>query len=179
MGFRYGKMKYLTVLLLFALLISSCTEERFLGIFNRVTVKHYPADTTFVYNVKIKVEPDNVTKEDAKTLADNLPQYLDDSLRSLKTQRFGFFYKIKNPPIFDTQNISRSETFMRAYLNGQGYYHTNFKDSFYIDTYKKQQRATVVFTIDPGKVTIIDSLSYNLSDTSMRRIAERENISKN
>src|SRR3954453_11598972 len=106
MGFRYGMMKYLTALLICALLISSCTEEKFLGVFNRVTVKHYPADTPFVYNVKINVEPNKVSKADVKTLTDNLPDYLDDSLRSLKTQRFGIFYKIKNPPVFDTQNIS-------------------------------------------------------------------------
>ena len=140
MGFRNGMMKYITVLLVVTLFISSCTEERFLGIFNRVTVKHYPADTPFVYNVKINVEPANVSKADAKTISDNLPGYLDDSLRSLKTQRFGIFYKIKSPPIFDTQNISRSETFMKTYLNALGYYHTHFRDSFYIDTFKQQQR---------------------------------------
>src|SRR3954452_5167751 len=116
MGFRYGMMKYIAALLVCALFISSCTEEKFLGI-NRVTVNHYIADTPFVYNVKIKVVPDNVSKTDVKTLTDNLPDYLDDSLRSLKTQRFGIFYRIKNPPIFDTQNISRSKTFMIAYLN--------------------------------------------------------------
>src|SRR5205085_10416537 len=38
---------------------------------------------------------------------------------------------------------------------------------------------TVVFTVDPGKVTIIDSLSYSLGDTTLRRIAERENVLKN
>src|SRR4051812_42727570 len=179
MGFRYGMIKYIIALLICALFISSCTEEKFLGIFNRVTVKRYPADTPFVYNVKINVEPDNVSKTDAKTLSDNLPDYLDDSLRSLKTQRFGIFYKIKSPPVFDTQNISRSETFMRTYLNAQGYYHTHFKDSFYIDTFQQQQRATVVFTVDPGKVTIIDSVSYSLSDTTLRRIAERDNVLKN
>src|SRR3954447_15333547 len=144
MGFRYGMMKYLTALLVCALLISSCTEEKFLGIFNRVTVKRYPTDTPFVYNVNIKVEDKNLPKEDAKSISDNLPEYLDDSLRSLKTQRFGFFYKIKNPPVFDTQNISRSETFMKAYLNARGYCHTHFKDSIYIDTFKKEQRSIVV-----------------------------------
>ena len=178
MGFRYGMMKYIAALLVCALFISSCTEEKFLGI-NRVTVNHYPADTPFVYNVKIKVVPDNVSKTDAKTLSDNLPDYLDDSLRSLKTQRFGIFYRIKNPPVFDTQNISRSKTFMRTYLNAQGYYHSHFKDTFYIDNYKQQERATVVFTVDPGKVTIIDSVSYSLGDTALRRIAERENVLKN
>jgi outer membrane protein insertion porin family len=178
MGFRNGMMKYIAALLVCALLISSCTEEKFLGI-NRVTVNHYPADTPFVYNVKIKVVPDNVSKADEKTLSDNLPDYLDDSLRSLKIQRFGVFYKIKNPPVFDTQNISRSEAFMRAYLNAQGYYHSHFKDTFYINNFKQQERATIVFTVDPGKVTIIDSMSYSLGDTTLRRIAERENVLKN
>src|SRR5438874_1270743 len=149
MGFKHGMMKYITALLVCALFISSCTEEKFLGIFNRVSVKHYPTDTPFVYNMKIQVEPGNVSKGDVKTITDNLPNYLDDSLRSLKTQSFGIFYKIKNPPVFDTQNISRSINFMGAYLNGQGYYHTHVRDSFYIYRFKQQQRVTVVFTIDP------------------------------
>ena len=179
MGFRYGMMKYTGALLMCVLLFSSCTESKFLFVFNRVSVKHYPADTPFVYNVKINVAPEDISQADQKTLSDNLPQYVDDSLRSRKTQRFGLFYRIKNPPIFDTQSISHSITFMRAYLNAQGYYHTHFRDSFYIDTFNNQQRTTVVFNVDPGKVTIIDSLSYNLGTNNLQRIAEQERVQKN
>ncbi|TKK68897.1 hypothetical protein FC093_09375 [Ilyomonas limi] len=179
MGFRYGMMKYIVALLAGVLFLSSCTESKFLFAFNRISVKHYPTDTPFVYNVKIKVQPKDVSPADQKTLEESLPEYLDDSLRSRKTQRFGLFYRIKNPPVFDTFSISQSVTFMRAYLNAQGYYHTHFRDSFYIDTFKNQQRAIVVFTVDPGKVTIIDSLSYNLSDSTLQRIAERERVQKN
>ncbi len=178
MGSRYGKVKYIYAFLFCALVISSCTEEKFLFAFNRINVKNFPADTPFVYNVKINLQSPDVNGTDKKNLANDLPNYLDDSLRSLKTQRFGLFYRIKNPPVFDTQNISRSQRFMSAYLNAQGYFHTSFEDSFYIDTFRNQQRVTVVFTIDPGKVTIIDSLSYQLGDTTLQRIAIRENIMK-
>src|SRR5690349_21627709 len=98
MGFRYGMMKYIGALLLCAVFISSCTEEKFLFV-RRVSVKHYPTDTPFVYNVKINVKEDNISPADLKTLTDNLPGYLDDSLRSHKAHRFGLLYRIKNPPV--------------------------------------------------------------------------------
>jgi outer membrane protein insertion porin family len=56
---------------------------------------------------------------------------------------------------------------MTGYLNSQGYYTPTFKNidsSYSFDTVKNQIRTTISLIIDPGKTTIIDSLSYNLEN---------------
>ncbi len=175
MGFLSCRLfKYWPVLLLL-LLSASCTEEKFLFAINRNIVKNYPADTPFVYSTEINIKGDDISKNEENDLLRALPNYFDDSIRVQKAQRFGIFYRIKNPPLFDTSHISHSISFMNGYLNSIGYYHAAFTDSFYIDTFKKQQRTYVVFTLDPGKVTIIDSIEYKLNDSILQRIATREN----
>ena len=175
MGFASCRLaRYLPVLLLL-LLLGSCTEEKFLFVINRNIVKNYPADTPFVYSTEINVKSNNISQNEKNELLRTLPNYFDDSVRVPKVQRFGVFYRIKNPALFDTSHISHSFVYMNGYLNSVGYYHTVFTDSFYVETFKKQKRTHIVFTLDPGKVTLIDSIEYKLNDTILQRITTREN----
>ena len=146
---------------------SSCSVQE------RTTVKNYPVDTPFVFDNKIILDND-VPKDEKKKLSSSLQNYWDDSLRVPRVQQFGFFYKIKNPPVFDTTNITRSKKFMDAYLQSQGYYYAQLNDTFHIDTFKNQLRTIVEMNIDPGKTTIIDSLGYDLNDTTLEQISLQE-----
>src|SRR6266487_4437327 len=166
---------------LFAFLLTSCTEQKFLFVFNRVSVKNPPVDTPFVYNNKINVSG-SIGKDEKKRLTDELASYWDDSMYARKLQKFGIFNVIKNPPLFDTVNLARTKIFMTGYLNSQGYYTPSFKniDSSYsvktvIRHHKPQIRTTISFNIDPGKTTIIDSLSYNLENNYLNRLAYTNN----
>ncbi len=142
MGFVSCRViRYLPLLLLLVIFVASCTEEKFLFVINRNNVKNFPADTPFVYNTEIRIQGKNISKGEKASLLTNLPNYFDDSIRVLKAQRFGIFYRIKNPPIFDTAHMTHSISFMNSYLNSIGYYHTTFRDSFYIDTFRKQESA--------------------------------------
>ncbi len=171
--------KFSPVVLLLLLFATSCTEEKLLLVFNRNSVKNFPADTPFVYNTQIAVESKNVSGDEKQDLLKVLPTYLDDSLQALRAQRFGFFYRIKNPPIFDTSHINRSVSFMTGYLNSIGYYHTAFRDTFYVDTFRNQQRTYITLIVDPGKVTVIDSFSYNLGDSTLQQLATSDNANNN
>lgn len=164
-------------LILFCLILSfltSCTEQKFLFVFNRVSVKKPPLDTPFVFDNKINVI--GITnKDEKKRLTNELNNYWDDSLYASKVQKFGVFYTLRNPPIFDTLNIARTQTFMRGYLNSQGYYNATFPNidsSYSFDTIKNQIRTTVSFDIIPGKNLIIDSLYYDLNDTLLNKLSE-------
>ena len=183
MGFASCRfMRYIPVLLLL-LFACSCTEEKFLFAIDRNTVRDYPLDTPFVYSTEINIPSQSITKSEKTDLLRALPNYFDDSIRVQKEQRFGILYTIKHPPVFDTSHIEHSITFMNGYLNSVGYYHTAFSDSFYIDTVKKikhhkpatQLRTHVVFTVNPGKVTLIDSVQYKLGDSILQHIATGEN----
>jgi hypothetical protein len=163
--------------------MSSCTGEKFLFVFNSVKVKNYPVDTPFVYNNKVNING-KLTKDEETRLQENLLNYWADSLFARRVQKLGVLYTLKNPPIFDTSTISTTRRFMNSFLFSQGYFSPVLRDTFYIDTFQKnkqaaQLRTTVVMSIDPGKREIIDSLGYQLEDTTLQRIARRNaNASK-
>lgn len=150
-------------LLLLAFFSVSCSEQR------RTWVRNYPANTPFVYANKINLSG-NLPKDEKKRLLTELINYWDDSLKVPKQQEFGIIYKIKSPPIFDSTNILRSINFMNAYLNSQGYYYALLKSSYFIDTLKDQIRSHITLQIDPGKNLSIDTVTYNLTDSTLQKI---------
>jgi hypothetical protein len=159
--------------------VSSCTSEKFL-FFNSVKVKNYPTDTPFVYNNKINING-KIAKDEKIRLQENLLNYWSDSLFARRLQKLGVFYTLKNPPVFDTSTLSTSRRFMNSFLFSQGYFNTVLNDTFFIDTFHKgnqplQYRTTVVMNITPGARTTIDSLTYDLGDSILRKVAR--NFSK-
>ena len=144
-----------------------------LGLNSCVTVKNPPEGEPFVFDSKIELKSDNISKEEAKLLKTNLAEFWVDSLRSPKVQKYFVAYKIVSPPVFDTANLSKSIQFMDSYMNSEGYYQAIFKDSVRVDSLSApgQKRVTVTMYVDPNKAMIIDSLGYGLADTALERIA--------
>ncbi|UAY54475.1 BamA/TamA family outer membrane protein [Arachidicoccus terrestris] len=138
-----------------------------------VTVKNPPVGQPFVYDSKIELKSDNLSKEEAKLLKTNLAEFWVDSLRPPKVQRYFVAYRIVSPPVFDTAGIEKSIQFMDSYMNSAGYYQATFKDSVRVDSTSApgQKRVTVTMYVDPNKAMIIDSLGYGLADTALQRIA--------
>jgi len=150
------------------LVLASCSEER------RTSVKSgdYPPHTAFIYSNKIIVN-DAISKDEKNKLTQELENYWDDSLRARKEQRFLFWYRVKNPAVFDTVNLARSRNYMNAYLNSLGYYYGNFKDSIHIDTLDDQVRVHAFMNVSPGKNISIDSVDYQLEDSSLQAITKQ------
>lgn len=138
------------------------------------SVKDFPINKPFVFANKVTVKG-NISKDEKKRLTIELDNYWDDSLRARKVQQFGFIYKLKNPPVFDSGNIGRTKGFMNAYLNSQGYYYANLQDSVRIDSVVVkikghglfaskqpvlQQRTNIDILVDIGKRIIIDSIGF-------------------
>jgi outer membrane protein insertion porin family len=166
-------------------------------LFSCTTVKEYQSGKPFVFENKVILNT-NVAKDEKKRLIAELDNYWDDSLRVQRLQKFGVFYTIKKPPVFDSANVLRTHQFMSAYLNSQGYYYAKFiKDSVHTDTarqiqkgflwnlikfikvprYKKikdQLRTHVTMTIELGKNITIDSISYTLNDSALQALAQKE-----
>lgn len=155
----------LTVLSLLLAMISSCSVSK------RTFIKNHPVNRAFVYDNKLTLKGD-LSKDEKIRLTNDLEKYWDDSLQVRRIQQFGLFYKIKNPPVFDSGNIARSVNFMNAYLNSQGYYYAGFTNSVRIDTVKNQLRATVGMNITVGKNISIDSVSYDLGDTTLQNLTK-------
>ena len=137
-------------------------------------VKNAPKEKPFVYDNKIVLYTD--AKGDAKTqMLTDLQNYWDDSLKVKRVNKF-FLPQIKDPQVLDTANLSRTEAYMNAYLQSQGYYSAQFhRDSstIKIDSTKVpgQKRATVTVNITTGKNLRIDSTGINITDTTLQTLA--------
>lgn len=157
------KTVFLSLLMLSLLpaMFSSCT-----------TVKNAPA-APFVFDNKITLSG-NIPKDEKIRLTTELENYWDDSAKARKITQFGVSHRVIDPPVFDSANINRSINFMNAYLNSQGYYYAQFSDSVKIDSVNDERRVKLHMIIDVGKNITIDSVSYNLGDTTLQRLTSEE-----
>lgn len=154
----------------FALVMSSCS------VLQKTVVKNHPVNRPFVFDNKITLKG-NIAKDEKNRLTEELGKYWDDSLQVRKIQQFYIINKIKNPPVFDSANINRSISLMNAYLNSQGYYYASFTDTVKMDTVKDQIRTKIEMAIEIGKNITIDSVSYELGDSTLQQLTR--NAEKN
>jgi hypothetical protein len=157
---------YITIITAFLLMgiFSSCASLLHTKVVNP------PAGKPFVYSNKINLSG-NLSKDEKKRMTYELENYWEDSLQVREVQSWIIKTQIRNPPVFDSANIQRSISFMNAYLNAQGYFYAHLKDSVYIDTIGDQLRANVIMNIDIGKNITIDTVTYNLSDSTLQSIS--------
>ena len=165
MHLTFHKLNIVVIFVLSLLLamFSSCSVTK------RTSVKNYPKNKPFVYDSKINLIGD-IDKDEKNRLSYELNNYWDDSLKVKKSQQFGFLYKIKNPQLFDSNNINRSVTLMNAYLNSMGYYYAVFTSASHIDTLKDQLQTRINMNILLGKNIKIDSVSYNMEDSNLQKL---------
>ncbi len=139
----------------FACMLASCT-----------VVKN-ASEGKFVFNNKIILQGD-ISKDEKKRLESDLNDYWDDSLKAKRVRQFGVITKIKDPQRFDTTNLQRTRVFMNSYLNSQGYYNAELRDSIAAEK-DDSLRITPVMLINPGKRLTIDSFGFDLADTLLQK----------
>ena len=130
---------------------------------SKVFVKKYPKNKPFVYETNINVISD-MPKADKTLLADRLENQLDDSVRPRSISRL-LWRVMKNPPVYDPANADKSVLFMKSLLVSLGYFYDSTSYRAEIDSSKSADGkfpTTLTFDVAPGKVTRIDSLTYNL-----------------
>lgn len=127
-------------------------------------VKNYPRGKAFVYDTEVHIQGKYSTDE-KKELKTELENQLHDSIVPRRKRVLFFFRTLKEPPVFDTQNISRSKVYMSAQLNSLGYYRDTINHKVRIDTVKDQMRTYIDFYVIPGKLIRIDSVWYDLLDS--------------
>jgi outer membrane protein insertion porin family len=132
--------------------------------------KKFQQGKPFVYKTNINIVG-NVP--DKLALQERLQNQLDDSLKTRIISYAGVRRVLLKPPVFDTINIGRSRIFMTSLLRSLGYFYPQIRDTFYIDTVRKQYRAHVRFTVTPGKVLRLDSIGYAFRDPELQRLALR------
>lgn len=164
---KKGTGQYLyCICILLIMSLSACS------IYDRTSVKNPPVNKPFVFDNSVEVVPNQMSLSDAANLEQDLGGYWADSLNANRYRRYGFFYRINNPPVFDTANITATHKLMLGYMRSKGYFGASATDTFHIDSTSKpsQQRTFVKMSITPGKPIIIDSLSYSLPDSNLTKI---------
>jgi len=69
------------------------------------------------------------------------------------------------PVIYDSTKTAQSAQNMVSYLNNQGFFYASVGD----DQKIKSQKATVAYQVNTGKSFIIDSIGFNIPDTTIRK----------
>jgi outer membrane protein assembly factor BamA len=91
-----------------------------------------------------------------------------------RVQTLGFWTSLKNPPAYDSLNADKSVIYMRALLNSLGYFRDTitYKSTQRIVRDKKrlQYRTYTNFSVYPGTVMRLDSISYDLNDDTLQKI---------
>lgn len=142
-------------------------------LFSCSTVRNFPKNKPFVYKTEITLNGKFNTDE-RKDLLQKLQTQLHDSIRVRSVQKLVFWHTLKNPPVYDSLNADKSVIFMRGLLNSLGYY----RDTITYDTTLKvvevkndtQYRTTVHFRVTPGRLTHIDSLSFDLPNPVLQQL---------
>lgn len=141
------------------------------------TVKNYPKNTPFVYEYKVNVEG-NIAEETKADLTSGLENQLDDSIAVRRTTKL--LKKILDkPPVYDSANAERSKVFMDALMTSLGYFYDSIGYTAKTDTVGDQQRVSITFTVKPGKLTALDTITYKLDSpyhytvqTELQRITD-------
>ena len=164
-----GKVKIIrfsSSLSLFSLLffLNSCADLK------RAIIHDYPKEKAFIYKNKIIVK-DAITSQNAKELSIALDNYWDDSIKVQKIRQYGFFNTIIKPQTYQPERMSRTIQYMSNFLATEGYHHPVFTPIITTDTVKKEWRTSVTLEVELNKKTLLDTITYQLSDPVLQNIA--------
>lgn len=166
---QLGKVKiirFLPSLTLIGLLflLNGCAD------FKRAIVHDYPKEKAFLYQNKIIIK-DAPSKHIGKELTIALDNYWDDSLKVRKIRQYGFFNTIIKPQAYQPERMGRTIQFMGNFLASEGYHHPIFTPIVSTDTVKREWRTKLTMQITLQKKTLIDTITYKLSDPILLDIA--------
>ena len=142
-----------------SLILSSC-----------IVPKHYQKDKAFVTKNSIEVKGGKFTKAETIALKSRLNAQLDDSATINVVDKYFIRHVYNNPPAFDTIYAAQSARNMQASMLHLGYYQA--KASYKADTVDKK-RVHVQYTVEPGKPTLIDTISYHLRRQDLQELANQ------
>jgi outer membrane protein assembly factor BamA len=137
-----------------------------------VIVQKYQKNVPFVFKNNIKLNAENVSKDEKVILKSKLNTQLTDSARVNVKDKFFLFHYYVHPPVFDTNAVATSAANMRALLINSGFYSPVVNYSFDTTTKKKnQKRVTINYEVNSGKRTMIDTVAYLFTNPQLQQLA--------
>ncbi|MGN6249181.1 MAG: BamA/TamA family outer membrane protein [Ginsengibacter sp.] len=137
-----------------------------------IVVQKYQKNVPFVFKNNIKLNAENVSKDEKVLLKSKLNTQLNDSARVNVKDKFFIFHYYVNPPVFDTNAVAASATSMRALLINSGFYNPEVNYSYDTTTKKRtQKRVTITYNVKTGKRTMIDTVAYLFTKPTLQQLA--------
>jgi outer membrane protein insertion porin family len=152
--------QHLRNILFLSLVLSSC-----------IVPKKYQKGKPFVTKNSIEVKGGKFTRDEMIALKSRLNAQLDDSSKINVVDHYFIRHVYNNPPVFDTNSAALSARNMKASMMHLGYYSAIV--TYKADTVKvgKQLRVHVKYIVEPGKPTLIDTISYQLRKPDLQQLA--------
>jgi outer membrane protein assembly factor BamA len=160
-------IRHLLVLLLVLSGVVSCT-----------VVKRYQPEVPFIYEntVKLTGVPE---KEKGLLIKSKLEEQIEDSamvydVSKIPWPKFPWVIPvpvIDRPLKFDSAAIQQTTVNMRYLMASMGYKSSEVRVDSSLERKKNQQRIKVTYTVNAGRLFRIDSVAYNLADSTLQMIA--------
>ncbi|MBU6158107.1 MAG: BamA/TamA family outer membrane protein [Bacteroidetes bacterium] len=141
-------------------------------------VRNFPQNKPFIYENHFHISGNEFSKKEKKALLEKLNTQLNDSLKIKVKTKLLFFKQILDPPAFDTSNALSSCNNLDVFFKTMGYYYVQTSFNYQTDSIIKsnqlnnQYRVTTHFKIEPGKPFRIDSVAYDIVDSSQYELSK-------
>lgn len=181
-NFKPGNF-FLPALIFLALLVSSC----------RIT-KNVPENEYLLDNTNLKIESKDKKlginegdltnyirqKPNKRVLLFRMHLRIYNWARQGKERGFNKLFRTigEEPVLLDTFQTSQTVQNLKRYLDSKGFYNSRVEAVTDSAKYKNQPRATVDYTIYPGKPYRIKSVNYVIEDTIIRQIVLKDTINQ-
>lgn len=163
------------ILLLGIVLLGSCNSTKFV-----------PEGKYLLNKVSVKVDDNNIKKEDIKTYVRQ-----KENLKILGLMKFHLWvYNLSSvkkendwlkrigeaPVIYEQIQSQRSKEQLQIYLKNKGYYNASIKDTLVYGS--KEKKVNLVFNVEAGQPYLIRNYSYSLKDESLRSIILKDSVNQ-
>jgi outer membrane protein insertion porin family len=148
------------------------------GMWSCTVVRNFRPDQPFIYENVVKVNgiSDKEKRSEAKT---RLFEQIEDSVQVVQVSKlpwpkFPWFIPLplmESPRRYDSVAVRQSTRNMRNLMSSLGYRGAEVKADSSLRTVKDQQRVKVTYEVNAGRLFLLDSLAYNLSDSNLQRLA--------
>ncbi len=173
---KITSLRLIKLILLVTVLLPACT-----------ILKTEQKGKPFIVKNTIEVKGGNFSKDELITVKSRLNTQLEDSSKINVVDKLFFWHIYEKPAAFDTAYTALSAKNMQGSMLHLGYYratptyktdttfiknHTVFSFRHFPGYKQNQQRVHVTYTIDAGKPTLIDTVSYRLRKPDLQLLAQ-------
>lgn len=171
-------MKYINLYIVFFIaLLSSCSATKFLADDDHLLDKVIIRSTDKNFDTSI-LSPYVVQHANSKWFSlfkiplatyslsgNDTTKWVNRTLRSVG----------EKPILFDVKQTKQSQTNLLEVLHNMGYMHASVN----IDTITKGKKIAVIYSVNPGEVYLIDSVSYDIEDDNIAQLLQLDQPSSN